>query len=196
MQLESTNVDRLKHALDGGLPITDALPRTIGGTVVCDGLWRFYSDSWPQGGIQRWNSSSQWKQNWSEFLPAGGIAFGEDVFGNQLMIVAGKAPVFLWDHENGECVDLIADPVELLAVSVDSGIDWIDFYENGTLAVGRRLGSVDRASHLHWTRPLTLGGDVSEANVSIVERESHLAGHADLWKQLRDLPPGTELIWK
>ncbi len=191
MQLESDQVVRLQESLESGIPLTEALPKAIGGTEACGGLWRFYSESWPAGGIRYWNTESGWKQHWQALLPQGTFAFGEDVFGNQLIVVQGEEDVFLWNHENGECTDLYSDPVNLLTTVLSNGIDWIDQYGDGSLAVARRHGPVARESHLHWTTPLILGGTVSDSNVSVIERESHLVGHAKLWSQVCGLPPGT-----
>jgi hypothetical protein len=40
---------------------------------------------------------------------------------------------------------------------------------------------------------LILGGVVAVGNVSIVDRFAHLSGHAELWKQIGGIPPGTEI---
>jgi hypothetical protein len=131
MQLGPTHVARLKQALEQGTPLGDALSKAIGDTEACNGLWRFYSESWPAGGIRHWNEEGPWKQHWGAFLPHGAFAFGEDVFGNQLIVVPGEDAVFLWNHENGECLDLYADPINLLATVLNDGIDWIDLYGDG-----------------------------------------------------------------
>jgi len=191
MQLEPTHIARLKEALEHGASVAEALQKAIGDIEACDGLWRFYSESWPPGGIRHWNSDSRWKQHWEAFLPQRAFAFGEDVFGNQLIVVPEEDGVFLWNHENGECTDLYSDPVSLLTTALKDGIDWIDLYGDGSPVVARRFGPVVRESHLHWVTPLILGGVVSDSNISVVERETHLVGHAKLWSQLRDLPPGT-----
>ncbi|MBX9654853.1 hypothetical protein K2Y11_14675 [bacterium] len=191
MQLEPTHVARLKEALEQGSPVLEAVPKAIGDTEACNGLWRFYSESWPAGGVRLWNTESQWKQHWEAFLPQGAFAFGEDVFGNQLIVVPGEHDIFLWNHENGVCTDLYSDPVNLLTTASKDGIDWIDLYSDGSLAVARRFGPVARESHLHWTTPLILGGVVNDSNISVVEREMHLVGHAKLWSRVRNLPLGT-----
>ena len=194
MQLESIHVDNLRHVLIEGRPLLDALPKVIGNTSACSGFWRFYSDSWPFGGIQLWNADSRWRLNWRELIPQRAFAFGEDVFGNQLLVMDGLENVFLWNHENAECVDLYFPPVSLLETILKEGVGWIDFYDNGSIAVARQFGPVANDFHLHWTTPLILGGVVNDSNISIIEREAHLIGHAKLWSQVRDLPPGTKVM--
>ncbi len=141
------------------------------------------------GGIAGWNSRA-WKPLWQSFLPTGLFCFGEDVFGSQLAVVEGFKNAVLWNHENGECFNLLVSPCELLRTVLGSGLDWIDFYSEGSLAVARLYGAVPLDSHLHWTTPLILGGRVSRDNLTVVEREQHLAGHAKLWSQVGGLPIG------
>jgi hypothetical protein len=184
----------LDELLASGAPPPVAFPQAIGGTSVCDSIWRFFSDSWPQGGILGWNVGSSWKSHWQPFLPSGLFSFGEDVFGNQLVLVNGCDNALLWDHENGECCDLLVGPCELLRTALESGIAWIDFYSDGSLAIARQFGAVPIDMHLDWTTPLILNGRVSRDNVSLLERELHLVGHAQIWSQLSGLPPGTTVI--
>jgi len=188
------HVARLDELLAGGAVPAVTFPQAIGGTSVCDGFWRFFSGSWPEGGISAWNTTSSWKTQWQPFLPPGLFSFGEDVFGNQLVQVSGCDNVLLWNHESGECHDLLVGPCELLRTVVESGIDWIDFYSDGSLPTAMLYGTVSLDMNLHWTIPLILGGEVLPENVSVVQRESHLVGHADLWSQVSGLPPGTTVI--
>lgn len=182
--LSLQHIARLDELLaNGGTPPL-AIPQSIGGTILCDGIWRFFSDSWPSGGISGWNEGSSWKSNWQSFLPSELFSFGEDVFGNQLVLVGGCDNALLWNHENGECHDLFVGPCDLLKTAIESGIDWIDFYSDNSLAVARRHGELRLNMHLHWTAPLILGGDVCSSNISLVEREPHLVGHAKLWAQV------------
>ena len=157
------------------------LPASVGNTVASEGLWRFFSDTFPPRGVHWWNNSSGWKEHWKPFLPAGLFSFGEDIFGNQLVIIPNQANVFLWNHEDGGFADLLLAPAELLSTVAESGIDWIDFYGNGSLEVARSYRRIPDDSHLHWTTPLILGGTVGLENLSVVERERHLVGHAKLW---------------
>lgn len=130
------------------------------------------------------------------FLPTGLFSFGEDVFGNQLTVVRGEENVRLWNHENGAFIDLVLAPAELLSTIVESGIDWIDLYDNGSIEVARKYGRVPDNSHLHWTTPLVLGGAISLENLSLVERERHLVGHAKLWFQVAGLEAGSPIYAK
>jgi hypothetical protein len=196
MQLEPTRIGRLQELLASGVSFSEASPKAIGGTDACGGLWRFYSESWPAGGVRYWNEKSVWKQHWQELLPVGAFAFGEDVFGNQLIVVPAREDVLLVNHENANCIELYCDPLSLLTTILNDGIDWIDLYGDGSLTIARRYVPVAQESHLHWTTPLILGGTVSDSNVSVVERESHLVGHAKLWSQVRGLPPGSIVTLK
>ena len=193
IELSANHVRRLEEGMVGGMPLEAALPASIGNTVTGAGLWRFFSDTFPPRGIRWWNNSSGWREHWKPFLPAGLFSFGEDVFGNQLVVISSQVSVFLWNHEDGGLVDLLLAPIELLSTVTESGLDWIDFYGNGSLEVARNHSRIPDDSHLHWTTPLILGGTVSLQNLSIVEREKHLVGHAKLWMQVRGLEPGSTI---
>ncbi len=194
MNTDLSCINSLKQSLDAGTPLPEALTIALGNTEAAGGLWRFFSSDWPGAGVEHWNSTSEWKRHWQPFLPGQVFAFGEDVFGNQLLAEPGVETVQLWNHENGECSDLFADPVTLISVVCSKGIEWIDFYSDGSLDVARRRLPLARSHHLHWTTPLVLGGRPIDANVSLVEREPHLVGHAKLWRQIGGLPPGTRVI--
>lgn len=193
ISLSSEHIAALRAQLDRGIAPNKGLPSALGATQTADGLWRFYSDSWPGQGIGWWNSESPWRLHWGRFLPLGLFSFAEDVFGNQLVNIAGRSEVYLLNHENAECHSLYVNPGELLSTVTGSGIDWIDFYSDGSLQVARGFGVVPEDSHLHWTTPLVFGGSVNLANLSIVPRDKHHVGHAKLWAQVSGLPPGTEV---
>ena len=192
--LNLRQVDNLKAAVTANSPLARILPQHIGGQTAGDGLWRFFSPGHPVCGISRWNQ--EWCQAWG--LPSHEmLSFGEDVFGNQLLVMAGRLTVFLCDHENGSCYDLELGVIDLLQAVVEHGVSWIDFY--GTDAVSIGLSLLPRISweqHIHWVQPLILGGAVSVSNTSVVDRHDHLHGHAVLWKQVSALPPGTDICFR
>jgi hypothetical protein len=191
--LSLQDLDRLDELLSDGTVFSTASPQAIGETSASQGLWRFFSNSWPQGGISGWNTGSQWVSFWRPFLPPGLFSFGEDVFGNQLILTTDCQNVLLWNHENGECNDLLVPPPELLRTVLQNGLEWIDFYSDGSPATAREFGAVPLDMHLHWTTPLILGGQVAHNNILLVERQAHLVGHAKLWSQIArlDILPAT-----
>ena len=183
--LSREHVAALRARLDRAVALSDALPTALANVRTSDGCWwRFYSGTWPGQGVGWWNSASPWKVHWQRFLPRGLFSFAEDVFGKQLVVIAGREEAFLLDHENAECHTLYVSPVELLPSVADSGIGWIDFYANGSLKVVREFGAVPEDGHLHWTTPLFLGGAVARDNVTLVPRDPHHVGHAKLWAQV------------
>lgn len=188
------DVVALRHQLERGTDLIQAFPLTLGARTAADGLWRFYSESWPGEGITWWNSLSPWRCHWKSFLPANLYTLAEDIFGNQLFIVPGRDETYLLNHENAEFQSLYVSPVDLISNVLESGIDWIDFYADGSLAIARAFGEVPDDFHLHWTTPLILGGSLTLANVTLVSRDSHHIGHAKLWAQLSGLPAGTSII--
>jgi hypothetical protein len=192
-EIGTTHLRRLREQIETGLSLEKALPASIGNTVVSGGLWRFFSDTFPPRGIHQWNESSGWREHWKQFLPAGLFSFGEDVFGNQLIVVSDEENACLWNHEDGSLVDLLLAPFELLSTVAESGIGWIDFYKNGSLEIAHKYGEVPDNSQLHWVTPLVLGGLVTLENLSVIDREKHLIGHAKLWSRVQDLEPGATI---
>ena len=191
IDLSTSHIRCLEEIVATGSPLEKAIPCSIGNTVAGGGLWRFFSETFPAGGVHRWNESSGWKEYWKPFIPAGLFCFGEDVFGNQLVIVPGEKIAKIWNHEDGAFVDLLLEPQEMLSVVAESGIDWIDFYGNQFLDVASKYGMVSDNLHLHWTTPMILGGSACKENLSVVERKSHLIGHAKLWHQIQNLESGS-----
>jgi hypothetical protein len=191
--LSHAQVVALNDNLKGGGRLETALPTAVGEFQTDNGLWRFYSRTWPGQGTAWWNTASPWKQSWARFLREDVFAFAEDVFGNQLVLVRGRDEVHMLNHENADSHSLLVGPSELLTTVLDSGFDWIDFYEGGVIQLARQFGEVPRDSHLHWKTPLILGGAVNKDNICLLPRDPHHIGHAKLWGQLSDLPPGTRI---
>jgi hypothetical protein len=184
--LSSQDFRQLRRELSGAVPLADALSRCVGEAQVGGGIWRLFSARYPNGGVSEWNSTAAWKPEW-ELTPAQFHAFGEDLFGNQLILRPYFENALLWNHEDGSVADLLFDPATLLETIVQSGLDWIDFYNDGSLKVAEaRIKDVPPECHLHWTTPLILGGKVTVENTSVVERSIHLVGHGKLWRQLRE----------
>jgi len=189
-ELRVSMIERLKTELLKS--DRETFPRILGGQTTGDGLWRFFTSN----KIGPWNAPKTWRGTWPELSPEL-FFFGEDIFGNQLTLKKDSENVWLWNHENGDLVDLLLDLATLLETVIQSGIDWIDFYSPEMLVVGRaKLIDVPENCHLHWTQPLLSGGSMTMANTSVVNSTMHLQGHGSLWTQLRGLPPGTEVIIK
>lgn len=182
---------RLKAVLSQSDAVREALPACVGGKTLGNACWRLFSESHPKCGIDRWNQ--EWCAAWG--IPREtAFMFGEDVFGNQLIVIASNKTVYVCDHENGSCYDLQLGVVDLLESVLKHGLSWIDFYSNGSLdvALGFVVG-LTCEQQLHWTQPLILGGEIKPSNVSVVDRFAHLSGHIQLWKQVSALPPCTEI---
>src|SRR5262249_15090988 len=151
---------------------------TIGGTVTANGLWRIFGRSSPQPGIVEWNVPKLWKIHWGESA-LDKTCIGEDIFGNQLVCLPDTPDLAIWDHESGALFSLQVPPDVALKAVLEHGVDWIEFYQNGSPGIGsKRLADVPDTSHLHWTMPLIIGGAVDINNTTVVERTNHLIGHA------------------
>jgi len=193
-ELGPVHLGLLRAALGRGLGLRAALAESVGGTTTASGVWRFFSDSIPAGGVLKWNASGGWRAAWG-LADNQLYAFGEDVFGNQLMLVDDPAASLIWNHETGGLSELAFGPIDLLEIVAESGLEWLGYYQDGELAVaGQKAGSVSIEEHLHWTQPLVLGGVARVENTSLVDRHDHLIGHAELWCQVEDLPLGSSVV--
>jgi len=194
--LRRDHIVQCREAVGRGTRVAESLVKYVGGHQLASGLWRLFSGTFPPGGAMTWNSPEIWKGAWGLSADAF-FAFGEDLFGNQLVIPAGGDVAMIWNHESGELADLVLGPIELLDTCLDSGLGWIEFYTPAMLEVGRvQLPEVPNDSHLHWTTPLILGGSVLPSNTSVVERRQHLEGHAALHRQISGLDHGAFVIPK
>lgn len=189
--LTNDQVARLEAMLSQGVAGREAIPVSVGGVTLENGLWRVFSEACPKCGVSRWNK--EWCAAWG--IPEeNAFTFGEDAFGNQLILTANGNTAHICDHEDGSCFDLELGVVDLLESIVQHGLSWIDFYSNGSLDVAQeRVAGLTWEQHLHWTQPLILGGAIAPSNVSVVDRFAHLAGHAQLWRQISGVDPGTEI---
>jgi len=182
----------LRRMISPDLVITKAaLMETLGSKVTASGFWRFFSENSPSCGAEEWNRC--WCTAWG--LSGEAVcAFGEDLLGNQLLVLSGRPSAFICDHENGDCHDTELSACDLVDAVRKHGVGWIDFYATGASDIAQGfLEDVDWGSHLHWAHPLVLGGSVTRENATIVERMAHLVGHRKLWQQIRGVAPGNEI---
>jgi len=194
--LAELDVGRCRDALTHGTSELSAISTFAGERQLAGGVWRVFSQAYPAGGVAAWNRAAAWKAEWG-LREQSLYVFGEDLFGNQLVIRENSDASSLWDHETGEFAGLYLSPLSLLATALEQGIEWVEFYPHGALEIARqRAAEVPNAFHLHWTTPLILGGAISTSNTSLVERRAHLIGHAALWREVGSLEPGTIVIPK
>jgi hypothetical protein len=187
--VEERDLVHLKHLLEKGMPPDQAIGSAVGSTSLAGGAWRIF----PEGDVAAWNDSD-WKHAWRG-LTDDFYAFGEDVFGNQLVLRADVPNVLLWDHETGEFHDLYLDVAPLLETVMASGVGWVEPYHDDSLAVATpSVAGLSPEMHLHWVQPLVLNGKVEAANLAPIARGRHLLGHAGLWRQIRDAPAGTTIV--
>lgn len=189
--LTNEHIARLKDALSQGQSPQRAISACLGGATAGEGVRRFFSPRHPQSGVERWNE--EWCAAWG-ISNENCFAFGEDIFGNQLLLIANERNVYTCDHENGSCIDLELSLIELLESVAIHGLTWIDFYSNGSIPIAQQYSTrVSWEQHLHWTQPLILGGAISSSNITVVNRFEHLTGHSKLWSQISRSAPGSEI---
>lgn len=189
--INTADIADLKTAIAEGHLLSGLLPQCVGGKGLEGGMWRLFSKTHPSCGLEEWNQ--EWCSAWG-ITDESVLAFGEDIFGNQLLVVQSHSTIYLCDHENGSCHDLELEVIDLLDSVVHHGIEWIDFYSKETMKVGRYyLPRLTWEQHVHWTQPLILNGEMTMQNTSIVDRLAHMQGHAQLWAQVSGLSHGDEV---
>lgn len=184
----------LRSLVANGIPTSVAILKAAGGMQLGHGVWRLFSEHFPKGGCIAWNNDSQWKPAWA-IEPGSFHAFGEDVFGNQLIVSQAFAEAGFWNHETGEVASFPLEVADLFEAVIQNGLAWLDQYHPQALRIAmNRVAHLDSDCHLHWTVPLALGGTVADSNVSVVERLPHLVGHAKLWAQIAGLDEGDSVV--
>jgi hypothetical protein len=189
------DIGNLKDGLATGRPLSEVVTTVVDGRLVDNGFWRFFgfNELGPLS-LAEWNGPTLWKHAWRGLADL--TFWGEDVFGNQLLLDT-NGNVILWDHENASTTATGFDLVTVLDTSLTYGLGWLDFYSDGSYLLAKdRQVELPIGSHWHWIQPLILGGQVAAKNMTAVERVPHLIGHAQLWLQVRGMPPGSHVVPK
>jgi hypothetical protein len=175
-------------------PLGEVVPSILDHITLDHGFWRFFgssNDSDPYSHAA-WNAPDLWKHAWQGL--ASRTFWGEDLFGNQILL-DNQANVFLWDHENASISQTDLDLLTILETSLQHGLGWLDFYADGSHAlVKNRQAELPIDSHWHWIDPKILGGPITLANLSPILRVQHMTAHGQIWMQLREIPPGTQIV--
>jgi hypothetical protein len=138
--------------------------------------------------IADWNDPSLWRGEF-DGLADGPDFIAESFLGEQYRVIDGR--VVRWNIETGESqrieaswedwlLDVRADPESEVAV-------WL--LEEWQL----RYRSIKPTEHLAPKQPFVLGGGFHAENLYAVESASNLRWHAQLARQLRDVPDGAEV---
>jgi hypothetical protein len=141
--------------------------------------------------LERWNRHEIWKSSYGQVLDHI-LCFAEDVFGGQFCICDDSVCYF--EPETGE-LDQVSSTLEEWAKMV------IGDYENrtgfplahqwqkihGPLPVGQRLVP---------KKPFVLGGEFDLDNLVAYDAISGMRVRGELARQIRDLPDGSQVIYK
>ena len=149
----------------------------------------FPTECYPQAiDIEFWNYSNNWKDKYDALLNQI-LFFAEDVFGEQFGISGDQIIRFI--PETGETVPFSGSLEEWAAKILDdfafeTGYDLATKWQklNGLIPFGTRLLPV---------RPFFLGGKFEIDNLYAVEAFEGMKFRADIWRQTKDLPDGSEI---
>jgi hypothetical protein len=142
-------------------------------------------------GLQEWNSPKVWLKEYQD-LVSGFFFFAEDIFGSQFCI--GHDGIYLFDPETAE-VEFIASDLEEWAQKILSNYNFYTGHEfahawqakNGNLSIGMRL--IPKT-------PFVAGGSYAVENLFPLDSVRAMQLRASLALQIRDLPDGTQIVWK
>ena len=141
-----------------------------------------------QPDLEKWNADDCWKGRY-EGAADGYVFFAEDIFGEQFALCNDR--VHRFDPETAR-VEEVADDLEGWASRILEHSDYETGYpmacawqeQNGPLLPGQRL------------LPKTLfilGGTYDLANLYALDAVKGMQFRADMWRQLRSVPPGTKV---
>ena len=143
------------------------------------------------GGQEAWNSPTGWKAEWDGAWDDC-WCFGEDVFGSQFALAGDE--VVLADAETARrepVAGSLADWAERVLEDYDYlcgyplARDWQE--RHGPLPPGKRLFP---------KTPFMLGGDFTVDNLGAVAAEEAMRARGEIFRQVRDLPPGAKVRLK
>lgn len=141
--------------------------------------------------LETWNNPNSWRKYYWE-LVKDSLFFAEDVFGVQFCICDGKIQKF--DPEAGEFEDM-AENLEEWATKILEDPE----YEIGYKLVQawqQQNGSLLSGSRLLPKTPFIFGGEYKINNLYMLDSLKAMEFRADIWRQIRDLPDGTEIKLK
>lgn len=141
--------------------------------------------------LVRWNAPDLWRFEYED-LTDGLFFFAEDVFGVQFAIDGDRIVSF--DPESGE-IGFAADDIERWAEAILADYSQLTGYPvahewqeaHGALQCGKRL--LPKV-------PFVLGGAFAPSNLVAVDAVEGMRYRGDLWRQIRDLPDGTQVQLK
>lgn len=141
--------------------------------------------------IEEWNDDSSWRKEYGD-LVQGYLFFAEDIFGVQFALC--NRGVRKFNPEFGEFEDFVSNLEEWAAkiledYNYETGYQFAHDWQlqNGPLPTGKRLLP---------KIPFVLGGAYEVENLYAADPLKGMMFRADIWRQIRDLPDGSQVKLK
>lgn len=138
--------------------------------------------------LESWNRPDSWRERYGS-VTAPYLFFAEDIFGVQFGL--NENGIYKFDPETAEVEDLAADLDEwarriLADYEYETGHPLAHEWQaqHGPLALGKRL--LPKV-------PFVLGGTYELDNLYAADALKGMEFRADMWKQIKDLPDGTQV---
>jgi len=138
--------------------------------------------------LESWNRDDSWRKGYEDDA-RGYLFFAEDIFGVQFAL--SKRGIHKFDPETGEIEDFTST-IDEWATRILEDYEYETGYplakewqaKHGALPLGKRLLP---------KIPFVLGGEYKVENLYAADALKGMEFRADMWRQIRDLPDGSEI---
>lgn len=138
--------------------------------------------------VQSWNDEHGWVAAYGDAV-SGCLFFAEDVFGEQFVLKDGA--VHRFDPETAKFT-AVADSLDEWARVILEDYRTETGYEVAH-AWQTQHGPLGLHQRLVPKTPFILGGDYAVDNVMALDAKKGMELRADIWRQIKDLPPGAKV---
>jgi hypothetical protein len=139
--------------------------------------------------LESWNREDSWRKGYED-MALGYLFFAEDIFGVQFAI-SNRGGVHKFDPETGKAEDFAAT-IDEWATRILEDYE----YETG-YPLARQWqalhGPLPHGERLLPKIPFVLGGEYKVENLYAAPALKGMEFRADMWRQIRDLPDGSEI---
>jgi len=131
--------------------------------------------------------------DWSWLIGAGRLPVMLTMAGDLFVQDAGTGAVFFLDTVEGTCTHVAADGADFQSLLTDRSFvaDHFSFYLIAPLLKAGR--DLPPGKLWGWVTPPVLGGEIDANNLEPTDIEVHFSILGQIWKQVKDLPPGTTI---
>lgn len=139
-------------------------------------------------GLDEWNSAKLWRDSYGD-LASDLLFFGEDVFGTQFCLKAGK--VYSFDPETAD-LSLIGNDLEEWAAAILEDYDLLTGYSLAHEWQAKH-GALNGRDRLMPKLPFVCGGEFTITNLVALDAGRSMRSRGNLATQIHSLPDGAQV---